>query len=344
MPEARHILSCASATDAGGVERALFRLAAGWAAAGRQVTIAMAAMPAEVPAGVELVPLARLWRLPGLARRVRPDLIFCPGNHYTSLMAWTRWRLGRDCPSIVAKMSNAARRGDHGAVVDRLHRGWLASHGRFLDHLVAMTPATASAAAEATGMAGRVGVIPNPPVAPRADAPPVALPPGPLVLGVGRLVRQKRWDRLVDALPRLATRASLVILGDGPEREALAAQARALGVARRVHLPGSVADPLGAMARAPVLALPSDYEGVPGVLREALSVGTPVVATDCSPAIEEIVASPALGSVVARGDPNALVAALDRWLAPGVVRPTPVPPPGADAALRYLALFDRLVA
>jgi len=168
------------------------------------------------------------------------------------------------------------------------------------------------------------------------------LPPGPVVLGVGRLVRQKRWDRLIEALPRLAAPASLAILGEGPERDRLRALALRLGIGARVHLPGPVADPLAAMARATVLALPSDYEGVPGVLREALSVGTPVVATDSSPAIAEIVHSPALGSVVAAGDRDALVAALDRWLAADAERPPPVPPPGADAGARYLAVFDSL--
>jgi len=144
-------------------------------------------------------------------------------------------------------------------------------------------------------------------------------------------------------LPRVADpAATLVILGEGHLRDALAAQAAALGVASRVHLPGHAADPLAWMAAAHVLVLPSDYEGVPGVLREAMSVGTPVVSTDSSLAVAEIVASPALGSIVARGDADALVAAIDRWLAPDAVRPAPVPPPGADAAQRYLDLFDRL--
>jgi len=352
---AHHILSFARTLDGGGVERALLRLAAGWVAAGRRVTLVLgdAAGPlaAELPAGVETLVLgdrrARglLRALPGIVREARPDILFCPGNGYSSTALWIRVRLGRTCPPIVLKMSNAATRGDHRRAADAAHRGWLALHGRFVDHLVAMTPATAAGAAAATGMAGRVSVIANPPALPHPERPPPSLPVGAVILGVGRLVPQKRWDRLIDALPRLADRsASLVILGEGALRPALAARAAERGVAARVHLFGHAADPLGAMARATVVALPSDYEGVPGVLREALSMGTPVVATDCSPAIREIVARPALGSVVGRDDGAALVAALDRWLAPGAARPAPVPAPGADAVGRYLALFDRLVA
>ena len=44
------------------------------------------------------------------------------------------------------------------------------------------------------------------------------------------------------------------------------------------------------------------------------------------------------------GDDNALVSALDHWLAPDRQRPTPTPEPGADAAIRYLDLFDAVAA
>jgi len=355
MPPARHILSYARTLDGGGVERALLRLARGWTAAGRRVTLVLgdAAGPlaAELPAGVETILLgdrrerALIAALPRLVRAVRPDVVFCAGNYYTSAAAWLRVRLGRAAPPVVGKMSNAATRGDHGRVADAAHHAWLGLHGRFLDRLVAMTPATAAAAERATRMAGRVEVIPNPPALPLPGPVRAALPPGSVILGVGRLVAQKRWDRLIDALPAVAdASASLVILGEGHLRGALAARAAALGVGARVHLPGHHADPMAAMAAAALVALTSDYEGVPGVLREALSVGTPVVATDSSPAVAEIVADPSLGSVVALDDAVALVAAIDRWLVPGVPRPAPVPAPGADAAARYLDLFDRLVA
>jgi glycosyltransferase involved in cell wall biosynthesis len=351
MPRAQHILSYAQTFAGGGVERALLRLCGGWVAAGRCVTLVVGVpegpLAAEMPAGVEVVALGSaayraLFALPGIVAVRRPDVIFCPGSHYTSVAAWTRMRLRADCPPIVGKVSNALDRGDHGAIVGAGHRAWLRLHPHFLDRMVAMTPATAEATIAATGIArGRVAVIANPPAMPIAGAAALELPTQ-YILGVGRLAPQKRWDRLIAALPRLADRAvPLVILGEGAERGALIAQAAALGVADRVLLPGHAADPLAAMARAAVVALTSDYEGVPGVLREALSVGTPVVATDSSPAVREIVSSAVLGDVVAREDGDALVAALDQWLG-GAARPEPVAPPGADSVARYLALFDSL--
>ena len=354
MGGADHILSYAQTLGGGGVERALLRLARGWLAEGRRVTLAIGdvrgPLAAEAPAGMAIVPLGRgdyrgMLALPEVVRAESPDVIFCAGSHYTGIAAWTRIRLGRACPPIVAKVSNAPERGDHGAVTAALHRAWLRRHPRFLDAIVAMTPASADAVARATGVArGRIAVIPNPPARAIRGAAAVALPAGRFVLGVGRLAPQKRWDRLIAALPRLSDRSvALVIAGEGALRGALTARAARLGVAHRVLLPGHAADPFPAMAAAAVLALTSDYEGVPGVLREALSVGTPVVTTDSSASIAEIVSARELGTIVARGDTDALVAALEAWLAPGAVRPAPVTPPGAVAAARYLALFDGLV-
>ncbi len=353
-PTRLHILTYAQTLGGGGVERAMLRLAAGWIDAGQRVTLVIGAadgpLAADVPAGVEQVVIGSprylaMAALPGIVRRRRPDILFCPGNHYTAVAAWTALRLRGGRPPIVGKVSNAPDRTDRGPFYATGHRAWLALHGRFLDRAVAMTAATGNAAAAAMRMAGRISVIPNPPATPHPAAQGEAVPTDrPYILGVGRLVVQKRWDRLVAAIPRLERQdVVLAILGDGPERDAIAAQAAALGVADRVLLPGHAADPFPAMARARVLALPSEYEGVPGVLREALSVGTPVVATRSSVAVAEIVTDPSLGSIVDRDDPQALVAALDHWLSDDAVRPVPVVPPGADAAARYLALFRSLV-
>ncbi len=349
MKHAEHILSYAQTLRGGGVERALLRLAGGWVAAGRRVTLVIGVpdgpLARELPAGVEIVTLGSpdyraLSALPRHVRRLAPDVIFCPGSHYTGVAAWTRWRLGRGCPPTVGKVSNALDRPDHGRLASAAHAAWLRAHPRFLHRVVAMTPASAAATARVMRLgASDVAVIPNPPAQPISGAPALPLP-ARYVLGVGRLAPQKRWDRLIAAMPRLGQRVPLVILGQGEARESLAQQAQALGV--ELLMPGHAADPLGAMASAVVLALTSDFEGVPGVLREALSVGTPVIATDSSPSVPEIITDSALGTIVPRADPDALVAALNHWLA-GAPRPTPVPPPGGDAAARYLALFDSLM-
>jgi glycosyltransferase involved in cell wall biosynthesis len=346
---AGHILSFAQTLKGGGVERALLRLAGEWAVRGRRVTLVIGdpagPLADELPAGVEVLSgggggyLAMARAAIGAVRATRPDVIFCPGNHYTGAAALLR--PFAKVP-IVAKLSNALA-GTHRGATGLGYRGWLRLHPAFVDHLVAMTPASAEEARAVMRMpAGRISVIANPAARRREDAVPVALPAGRFILGVGRLAPQKRWERLVAAMPPMPADVSLLILGEGPARAAIEAQAAALGVGDRIHLPGHVADPLPAMAAATVVALTSDHEGVPGVLREALGEGTPVVSTDSSVAIPELIDTPAKGSIVARGDAAALVAALDRWLSPNAVRPQPTHSAG-DPAGDYLTLLDDLV-
>lgn len=351
---AGHILTCAQTLSGGGVERAMLRMCAGWLREGRRVTLVLGSregpLAAELPAGIDRIELGdpayrALFALADHVRTAAPDLIFCPGNHYSGVAAVARLRLGRECPPIVAKVSNALVRPEQGHWGGWAYRRWLRLHPHFLDHVVAMTAAMATEAIAEMGIApGRVSVIANPPAQPLAGAAAVMLPKGRYLIGVGRLEPQKRWDRLLGALPRLADpNISLLILGEGSLRQALEAQVAALGLGARVHMPGHAADPIPALAGAAVAVLTSDYEGVPGVLREALSVGTPVVSTDSSVAVPEIVHAPELGTVVPRDDAEALVAVLNHWLAQGRGRPAPVAPTG-DPIGEYLALFDRLAA
>ena len=354
-PEAASILAYAQTLEGGGVERVLLRLARAWSDLGRRVTLvigeASGPLAAELPANVDLRILGDpsyggLRAVAEIVREVSPDVIFCPGNHYTGMALHLRLRLGRRCPPIIAKVSNRLDRTDQWALVSLGYRAWLRLHPRFIDQVVAMTPAMRDEAIGAMGIAAdRISVIPNPP-APRLpdEAAPSWLPAGRFLLGVGRLAPQKRWDRLIAVLPRLAQgNVHLVILGEGAERTALEAQVAALGLQDRVHLSGYFPDPRPALARATAVVLTSDFEGVPGVLREALAEGTPVVSTESSVAVREIVTGPALGSVVPPGDDQALVAALDHWLAPDRARPEQIPEPGADSAQRYLDLFDSVV-
>jgi glycosyltransferase involved in cell wall biosynthesis len=149
------------------------------------------------------------------------------------------------------------------------------------------------------------------------DEPPAAwapdeleLPGGKIVVAVCRLVPQKGLDVAVEAMAGIE--ATLVVLGEGPERERLEAQARDRGV--RLLLPGRVGDVASVLRRADVLVHPARWEGFGLALLEAMLAGLPVVATRVS-SIPEIVADGHTGLLVPPDDPEALRAALQRVLA-----------------------------
>jgi glycosyltransferase involved in cell wall biosynthesis len=90
----------------------------------------------------------------------------------------------------------------------------------------------------------------------------------------------KNLPRLVRACADLPENWQLVILGDGPEREAIRAEALRLGMAHRVHLPGFVADPAQAVGLFDIFALSSDSEQFPISVVEAMAAGLPVASPD----------------------------------------------------------------
>lgn len=138
----------------------------------------------------------------------------------------------------------------------------------------------------------------------------VELPDGPIVAAVARLVPQKGIDVAVRALAGVD--ATLVVLGDGPERERLEALAREVGT--RLLLPGRVGDVAAVLRGADVLVHPARWEGFGLALLEAMLCGLPVVATRVS-SIPEIVADGETGLLVPPDDPEVLRAALRRALA-----------------------------
>lgn len=138
----------------------------------------------------------------------------------------------------------------------------------------------------------------------------------PVVLAAGRLRPQKDFETLLAAiaLVRKQRHVRLVVLGEGPERAALEARARALGLEDDLVLPGFVRNPFVYMARARVFALSSRFEGLPGTLIQAMACGCPVVSTDCPSGPREILEGGRHGELVPVGDAATLAGAIERAL------------------------------
>ena len=136
--------------------------------------------------------------------------------------------------------------------------------------------------------------------------------PGEIVIGtVAGLRAVKNLPRLVRAFAAMANRqARLIIVGEGPESERIAAEARAAGVAARLAMPGFLADPARWIGHFDIFALSSDSEQFPISLVEAMAAGLPAVATAVGD-VPAMVSADNRPLIVEPGDEAAFAAALD---------------------------------
>jgi len=125
------------------------------------------------------------------------------------------------------------------------------------------------------------------------------------------LRKVKQLDALVRAMKLVIPEWQLVIAGDGPEREALVAEAQALGVEDRVHLPGFVDRPQDLVGLFDIFALSSQSEQQPISVIEAMAAGLPVVAPRVGD-VASMVASENGSWLVDAGDEEALAKSLDQ--------------------------------
>lgn len=157
----------------------------------------------------------------------------------------------------------------------------------------------------------------------------------PVVGSVGRLVGQKRFDRLLDTLALLPG-VHCLLAGDGPDREPLELQARRLGLAERVHFLGFRSDVPAVLASMDVFVLTSDFEGMSNAMLEAMSMGVPVVSTPVSGAREALLPRDGDGAgCVVEPRPEALAQAVRALLDDPVARART----GAAARARYATAF-----
>lgn len=331
------ILTFLHSFEPGGVERVALRLVRQWRRDGVDAPLFLGrsdgAMRDELGTGLAChIPrqppfsvswFETLWMittLPSVIRRTRPDALLCAGNSYTVVAVAMKLLLGRACPPILANISNDLERRDMIRPVRRLYRLWLRIQGRFVDHFIALAPGLEQEIATLVQPRARaISILPSPALSEgqierlraNASVQPAALHTGRRFVAVGRLARQKNFPLMIKAFAAGAREDDrLLIYGDGPEREGLTTLADRLGLGERVHFAGHVPDPATQMRPTDIFLLSSDYEGVPAVLLEALAVGMPIIATDCSRAMRPLLCDGALGELVPCGDTQAFARAI----------------------------------
>lgn len=146
-----------------------------------------------------------------------------------------------------------------------------------------------------------ISVIPNPvdldAIAAAGRAPSPLSLSEPYVMAMGRLVPNKNFAMLIEAFAKAGLDEKLLILGEGPERERLASLIARLGIAERVEMPGFCANPYAILSRACWFVLPSNAEGFPNSLVEAMALGVPVISTNCPSGPSEVLAEKARSSI-----------------------------------------------
>ncbi|MEQ1548833.1 MAG: glycosyltransferase [Chakrabartia sp.] len=367
MHTAHHIAIILHDFTTGGSERIAIRLANRWAESGRRVTLICGTEQGRarslVGPGVEVRSChpettrslwSRMqlgWRMARLVRLLSPDIVFSPGNFHLIILAFLARQSFDNRPVFVSKLSNPVRRAGL-----RKHLEWLADAAiRFaaapVDLLIAMSP---SFGCEAKSIFGKKAVF--------EIAEPIL---GDefrqfsrrgnqngevLILCAARLAPQKNIMMTIRAFAEipLHINARLLILGEGPLRHKLERMTARLGVASRVDMPGHVTDIAPYLAQADLYLMTSHYEGYPAVLIEAMAAGVPIVTTNCSKALTEILVTPDLGTIVEMSEPCAIASAIVAQLArpkPNAVSASNVTNQHrmANSAKAYLVLFDRLV-
>lgn len=335
LPKGQQLALFTSFSGAGGVERMLVNLAQGLVAQGYSVDIvavkAKSPALAELPEQVRLLPLGRghyLTSIVPLARYLRrnqPQALLAAKERAGRAALLARWlatwrgrlvlRIGTT-PAAALQQAPCWRR-------------WAWQWPMRLSYpyyhaIVAVSGGVADNLAAWSGLPRqRIEVLPNPVVTPRIYAQARQPAPHawledktvPVIMGSGRLTRQKGFDVLLAAWAKLPQpRPRLIILGEGQKRQALAQQARQAGMADQLLLPGYVNNPYAWLARADLFVLASRWEGSPNVLTEALALGVPVVATDCPSGPREILEGGRVAPLVPVDDIPGLATAISRVL------------------------------
>jgi glycosyltransferase involved in cell wall biosynthesis len=231
------------------------------------------------------------WPLLQLVWRLKPDLIFSNMFHLNFLVLLLRPFFPRRTRLIIRQ--NGMTSPDTGT------RGFARALYRMLypraDRVVCQSEAMAADMRNLLGSARNLYVLPNP-VATEQERPQETSEvlwrrPGPHLLAVGRLTRQKGFDLLLPAFQQILQafpEAELAILGQGPEESALKAMSRDLGIKEQVHFAGYVEKPRTWFSGASAFVLSSRHEGIANALLEAAAAGLPIVSTPALGGIAEL--------------------------------------------------------
>jgi glycosyltransferase involved in cell wall biosynthesis len=320
----------------GGGERAILYLARGFAEKGFNVDFVLSSAKSphlwRIPDSVKIVDLqaqglfASLQALIGYLRQEQPQTLLSALHYPNEVAIWAKYLSGVPTRVVVCEQNTLSRKAQNETKWSKrltpLFVRWLYP---WADGIVAVSRGVFDDLLQVTKLPPeRLRIIYNPAVTSNinqqasepVDHPWLAADAPPVILGVGKLEAQKDFPNLIRAFARVRAQrpVRLIVLGWGPQKEALQNLAWELGVAADVDFPGYVDNPYAYMTRSAAFVLSSAWEGLPFVLVEAMAVGTPVVSTDCPSGPQEILNGGKYGWLTPVGDSKALAMAIEQVL------------------------------
>jgi glycosyltransferase involved in cell wall biosynthesis len=325
----------------GGAERVMLQLARGFIDLGYTVDLVMGRaegpLLSEVPERARIInlnvgnPFTMFMRLTQYLRAERPAALLSPFE-VTSVIAILAKRISRVSTRVVIRVSVHLSKNKRTRWKKLVEKLVVSKVYPLADGIVTVSRGAAQDLSVYAAISpARIQVINNPVISEQlleaagqlVDHPFFNADKTPVILGVGRLTEQKDFPTLIQAFDilRKRIRARLIILGDGEERPALENLIRTYGLQDVVDLFGFELNPFAFMKKASVFVLSSKWEGLPGVLIQALACECPVVSTDCLSGPSEILKDGQYGHLVPVGDAEAIASAIESVLSGDVRRP-----------------------
>lgn len=286
------------------------------------------ALPDDLPDNVNMIRLGvnhTILAIPGIAsylRRERPRAMLVAKDRAGRAAIRARRLSGTDTRICVRLGTNLSTALTHKSFFSRwLRIAPMRRIYRKMDLIIAVSEGVRRDTLKITHVPpARVVVIRNPVVTPEmktlagqpAPHPWLQDKKKPVIMGMGRLSKQKDFPTLLQSFARLRRDfpSRLIIVGEGTERPRLEMLAQKLGITDCVLMPGFQANPYQWLARTDLFVLSSLWEGSPNVLTEALALGIPSVATRCPSGPDEILQNGRFGPLVPAGDADTMAEAM----------------------------------
>jgi glycosyltransferase involved in cell wall biosynthesis len=320
----------------GGVERAMTQLAGGLIEKGVAVDLLLPRATGEhmeaIPEKVNVIKFntghtfSSLLPLARYLRKERPDALLA-AKHRAIVTAVIASRLagfrGKVAGNIQTTISEGLK--DSNVIKRSMYVWMMKTFYKWADLIVAVSRGVADDVIQLTGLdEKKVTVIYNPVVTPEIfdmarqplNHPWFKESSVPIILGIGRLTKQKDFHTLVRAFEKVrkTSPCRLVILGDGGDLASLRSLAREMGIQDDLDFPGFQKNPFAWLSRSSLFVLSSRWEGFGIVIVEAMALGIPVVSTDCPNGPSEILKDGRYGLLTPVGNPDALAEAMIRTL------------------------------